>query len=190
MKKLQLSIMFSLGLFSTTLLAQDTNNATHDVVIQIPEVALLDLESDTGDAITLGPTAPTEAGEAVTFPAQDNSIWLNYSSIVGSLSEPSRNISVQITTGVTPAGTILSVTAGTDAGGGDGNVGSPVEEVVLSNEVQDIITNIGSSYTGDGVNKGHNLLYSLNLSPEAGSYALLDFDNSEAIEITYTLSDN
>jgi hypothetical protein len=66
--------MISLGLCSSTLVAQDTNNATHNVVIEIPEVALLDLESATGDAITLGPTAPTEAGEAVTFPAQDNSI--------------------------------------------------------------------------------------------------------------------
>lgn len=170
--------------------AQDTNIDAHNVVIGIPEVALLDLESASGTTITLGPTAPTEAGLAVAFPSQNNSIWVNYSSIVGSTTEPSRNVAVQITSGAVPAGTTLEVVAVADAGSGDGTVGTPTTAVTLSGTAQNIITGIGSAYTGDGVSKGHNLAYTLDLAAAAGSYALLDFDESSTLEITYTLSDN
>jgi len=168
----------------------DSNSQTQNVVIAMPEVALLDLEATAGTVINLNPTTPTEAGLAVAFPAIDNSIWMNYSSIVGSTTEPSRNVTVQITSGTVPSGTILEVLASADAGSGDGTMGAPAEAVTLSNNSQNIITGIGSAYTGDGVSKGHNLSYTLDLASAAGSYALLDFDDSSTLEITYTLSDN
>lgn len=180
-------LLSTIGLFS---FAQDSNQDSHNVVIGIPEVALLDLEASNGTSITLGPTAPTEAGMAVDFNAVDNSIWINYSSIVGSVTEPSRNVSVQITSGTVPAGTELTVLAAADAGSGDGTMGTPTPAITLSSTAQNIITGIGSAYTGDGVNKGHNLSYALNLASASGSYAQLDFDNSDTVVITYTLSDN
>lgn len=178
------------GVISFSVNAQDSNQDAHNVVIGIPEVALLDLEAVNGTSITLGPTAPVEAGNAVDFNSVDNSIWINYSSIIGSTTEPSRNVAVQITSGTVPAGTELSVLAASDAGNGDGTMGSPTPTVVLTSTAQNIITGIGSAYTGNGVNKGHNLSYALNLSSAAGSYAQLDFDNSDTVVITYTLSDN
>ncbi len=190
MKKQNYLAMLLLGVVTFNANAQDSNQDAHNVVIGIPEVALLDLEAANGTSITLGPTAPIEAGNAVDFNATDNSIWINYSSIVGSVTEPSRNVSVQITSGTVPAGTELSVVAASDAGSGDGTMGLPTPAVVLSSTAQNIITGIGSAYTGNGVNKGHNLSYSLNLSSAAGSYAQLDFDNSDTVVITYTLSDN
>jgi hypothetical protein len=69
-------------------------------------------------------------------------------------------------------------------------MGAPTTAVTLTNTAQNIITGIGSAYTGDGVNNGHNLSYSLDLDATSGSYALLDFDESTTLEITYTLSDN
>jgi hypothetical protein len=172
--------------------AQDTNEDTHTVTIGIPEVALLDLESATGTAITLNGTAPSEAGEAMVFNAKNSDIWINYSSIVGSKSDPSRNVTVQITDGEVPDGLVLSVVASQDAGKGDGTMGvAEKDAIILSTSKADkIIDGVGSAYTGNGANKGHNLTYSLTLDSSKGSYAKVDFDQAQTLSITYTLSDD
>lgn len=172
--------------------AQDSNEASHTISINIPEIALLDLESAKGTAISLNGTAPTEAGEKVVFNAINNDIWINYSSIVGSSTEPTRKIVVQITDGSVPDGLELTVIAGNDAGQGDGTMGKPTRKsIVLSTKkARKIIDGVGSAYTGNGPNKGHNLTYTLSQSSKKGSYASLDFNQSESISITYTLTDN
>ena len=68
-------------------------------------------------------------------------------------------------------------------------MGTAASEVTLSGVAQNVITGIGSAYTGDGVSNGHNLTYTLDLDSGA-SYADLDFDDSTILSITYTLSDN
>lgn len=189
-KQIFLSVVL-LGVVSLSVNAQgDTNQNAHNVVIGVPAVALLDLEAASSTSITLGPTAPTEAGLPVTFNAVDTSIWINYSSIIGSTTEPSRLVTAQITDGTVPAGTQLKVLAASASGSGDGTMGAPSAQVTLTSSAQNVITGIGSSYTGNGVNNGHNLSYSLNLIASSGSYAQLDFDNSDTVTITYTLSDN
>ncbi|WP_396192981.1 hypothetical protein [Flavobacterium sp.] len=170
-------------------LGADTNIDEHNALITIPEVALLDLEATNGTTVSLNPSAPTEAGLALSFPVTNSSIWLNYSSIIGSTTEPSRNVSVQITSGTVPAGTSLKIAVAADSGNGDGLMGTPSTPIALSNAAQNVITGIGSSYTGNGVNKGHNLQYTLDLLPSAGAYGLLDFDFNETLVITYTLTD-
>lgn len=167
----------------------DTNFDEHNAIITIPEVALLDLEATNGTTVALNPSVPTEAGLALSFPVTDASIWLNYSSIIGSNTEPSRNVTAQITSGSVPTGTTLKITTAMDSGNGDGFMGIPSAPIVLTNVAQNIITGIGSSYTGNGVNKGHNLQYTLDLLPNAGAYGLLDFDFNETLVITYTLTD-
>ena len=170
--------------------AQDDNDDVHNVIISLPEVALLDLEAAAGTSISLGPDAPNEAGQALDFSAETNTdIWINYSSIIGRKTEPSRNITVQITSGKIPDGLLLSVLANADAGMGDGKMGKPTSAVVLSEKAQELIEGVGSAYTGNGVSKGHQLTYTLALSKERGAYAKLDFDNSNTLGITYTLTD-
>ncbi len=171
--------------------AQDDDDDVHDVVISIPEVALVDLEAASGTSINLGPTAPTEAGLPLDFSAQTNSdIWLNYSSIMSTANDPTRDISALISSGTLPSGMSIDVTAAGDAGNGDGTMGASAGAVTLSGVGQNVITGIGSSYTGDGVNNGHNLTYALALGLGAGAYALLDADDATTIQITYTISDN
>ena len=150
---------------------------------------ILDLEATAGTAISLGPTAPTEAGLPLAFPDTDNTIWLNYSSVIGSVTEPTRTVTAQISSGAVPGGTVIKVVAAADAGNGDGTMGTAASEVTLSGVAQNVITGIGSAYTGDGVSNGHNLTYTLDLDSGA-SYADLDFDDSTTLSITYTLSDN
>lgn len=189
---LRASLIASLLAFAgvSGLYAQDDNDDAHNVVITLPEVALLDLESSAGTAISLGPDAPTEAGEALDFSEETNSdIWINYSSIIGSKTEPSRDITVQITSGKVPEGLELTAIAAKDAGMGDGSMGTPTAKIILDNSAQEIIKGVGSAYTGNGVSKGHQLTYQLALNEKQGSYAKLDFDNSNTLAITYTLTD-
>ena len=192
MKLSKIFIATALLLTANNMVAQDTNEASHNLTIGVPEVALLDLESATGTAISLNGTAPTEAGEKVIFNASNNDIWINYSSIVGSSSEPTRTVVVQITDGEIPSGLELSVLAAKDAEKGDGTMGKANNSaIVLSSEsAQKIIDGVGSAYTGNGANKGHNLTYSLTQKTANGSYAQLDFNQSQTVSITYTLSDN
>ena len=161
------------------------------MAVGIPEVALLDLESATGTAISLNGTAPTEAGDKVIFNASNSDIWINYSSTVGSSTEPSRNVTVQITDGDVPDGLVLKVKVSKDAGQGDGTMGVAVEDPVkLGQEAKKIIEDVGTAYTGNGPNKGHNLTYILTQSDDSGSYGQIDFDQAQTLSITYTFSDN
>ncbi|MBK8500971.1 MAG: hypothetical protein IPL46_01535 [Saprospiraceae bacterium] len=188
---LYFTLLSAVFIFCTEqLFAQDDNDDVHNVIIQLPEVALLDLEAAAGTSISLAPKAPNEAGQALDFSGETNSdIWINYSSIVGSKKEPSRDIMVQITGGSVPEGLLLTVSAGEDAGMGDGRMGKPQAPVILNKISQKVITGVGSSYTGNGVAKGHQLTYSLALDEKEGSYEKLDFDNSNTLAITYTLTD-
>lgn len=191
MKHLNKFLLVAFLATSFSLNAQDDDDDVHDVVIGIPEVALVDLEASAGTSINLGPQAPTEAGLPLDFSAQTNSdLWLNYSSIKSTANDPTRDISAMISSGTLPGGMSLEVTAAADAGNGDGTMGSSAGAVSLTTTGQNVISGIGSAYTGDGVNNGHNLTYSLSLSAAAGAYAALDADDATTIQITYTISDN
>lgn len=183
-----LSLILIIG-FSTY--AQNSTKNSHTLTIHIPEVALLSVQSTTNLPITLKGSTVTEAGKELIFNETDQSIWLNYSSIIGSKTEPSRSISLQITQGAVPDGLQLSVNVKDDAGKGAGKLGKPINSIqkVTEGPIK-IIEQIGSSYTGSGTYKGHNIHYNLTRTSETSSYALLDFDQSQSIAITYTLSDN
>lgn len=187
--KRKLFALATLGVvFAFNANAQDDADDLHTVAISIPEVAILDLEGTT--SISLAVEAPTEAGEAVDFSnATNNDIWLNYSSITGT-SEPTRTVAAKISNNSVPSGMLLKVTAGADASAGDGTMGTSAGQVTLTSSDQTVISGIGSSYTGTGTSKGHQLTYALELDPTAGSYAQIDFDEDVTLTITYTISNN
>lgn len=170
----------------------DSKVATHLVTISIPEVALLDLEVATGTtAITLAGTAPTEAGLPMTFgaAATNATIWMNYSSIVGS-TKPTKNITAKISSGL-PTGLKLTVEAATFSGTGKGTTGATSGAVDLDATDRSVVTGIGSAYTGDGATNGHLLTYKLNYATtETANYKDLRFDAVPLLTITYTLSDS
>jgi hypothetical protein len=190
--KLKHLILLTLILSSITTFSQDIEFDSHEVTIQIPNVALLDLESSSGIDITLSGTAPTEAGDAVNFNTTNSSIWINYSSIADSNYNASRNITVKITDGDVPKGLELTVIASDDSGKGKGKMGNPENYAIALSEMKEeiIIDGIGSSYTGNGPNNGHQLTYTLLQSSDTDSYEDLDFDQSDTVTITYTLSDD
>ncbi|MBI1306516.1 MAG: hypothetical protein GC181_07875 [Bacteroidetes bacterium] len=186
-----IKLMFwSAIIFSGSSFAQDKKDAGQSVTIDIPEVALLDLESSSGTSIVLNIEAPKEAGQPVSFAsAVDSSIWINYSSIAGNGKSAKRDISAKIISGKLPSYFDLNVVAASDAGAGDGTMGTPSGAIKLTNGNQKIIRNIGSCYTGDGAGKGHALYYALSLKNGSNRYRQIDFDDATTITVLYTISD-
>ncbi|MET3038515.1 hypothetical protein ABXT08_20695 [Chryseobacterium sp. NRRL B-14859] len=192
MKKLKLTIALSLftAAVSGNLCAQDTNTDNHTITISIPEVALVDIEPAATKNITLGFTAPTEAGNPIVASAADNTLWLNYSSIK-SVADPTRNVSVKLNA-IIP-GIDIQVTAAAATGSGAGTLGTSAGLLTLSAADQTIISGIGSAYTGNGANNGHNLTYALAAGSGPGSvaaYADLEATATTVATVTYTISDN
>ena len=196
MKKVALTIAASLFIsafgFATVEGDTDQGTARHNVSINIPTVALVDVESVNGgeaDVINLSPTVSSlEAGEAVDFGTATNSdLWLNYTSIVeGNGNNSQRDITVELDNeNKLPEGVSLLVSA---AGitSGKGEKGSPVEgKVVIGKTAKDLITGIGSCYTETGASKGHQLTYELSMDND--KYADLMADTYD-VQITFTIT--
>lgn len=192
MKKLKLTIAMSLFAVAVSgnLSAQDNNTDNHTITISIPEVALVDIEPAATKNITLGFSAPTEAGNAIVPSAANNTLWLNYSSIK-SAAHPTRKVTVSLNK-VIP-GVDIHVTAASATGSGGGLVGNSAGLLTLNATDQTIISGIGSAYTGNGANNGHNLTYALAAGSGPGGVAT--YDNLEAtavgsVTVTYTILDN
>lgn len=167
----------------------DNEKAQHSVSIEIPTVALVDVEDADGEAQSINLTpdvSAIEAGEAVDFStATDNSLWLNYTSVVAK--NKKRDISAKIESGDLPEGVSLVLNVG-GISSGNGEKGEAVSgKVTLGNTAKDIVKNIGSSYTESGKNKGHQLTYSLEMNNT--EYADL-VAASYNVEIVYTITDN
>ena len=176
-----------LSLYSTAK-AQDNQTDNHTIGITVPKVALVDIESATSKNITLNFANITEAGEGLTAPTSNSDLWLNYSSILSGedAAETRRKISVKLNAAI--PGLDIKVAAATYAGSGKGNQGTAAASAItLTGEDQDLITNIGSCYTGNGVSNGHNLTYSV--LPNDGNYGAL-VAKTNSVTVTYTISDN
>lgn len=152
--------------------------------IKIPTVSLIHLASSTNTNVSLGLDGPGEAGLGATNTA-DSSIWINYTFLKGKWTRPKNHIYVRISSGSMPSGMSLKVKAKSATTHGKGNKGAPVGEVVLTGSDQKLIQNIKSSYTGRGAGKGHNLVYSLDLT----NYSLSNYSGATTLTITYTISD-
>lgn len=192
MKTFKISIPLSLAAIALAVNAnaQDSNTDNHTITISIPEVAIVDIEPVAAKNITMGFTAPTEAGLPLLGPANDNTLWLNYSSI-RSAADDTRTVSVRLDAEL--PGIDINVTAAAASGTGEGTFGTPSSQLTLTAADQIILSGIGSAYTGDGATNGHNLTYALALGGSTGATAayedLVATASAEAI-VTYTISDN
>lgn len=165
----------------------DGRSANHDVKVGISKHSLVGVSSTS--TIVLEPAAPTVAGEGLDFDVQsatDNSVWLQYSSIIGG---NANNISVSMAGDALPTGVYIELTAANDAGKGKGQVGnSHGRKIKLSNSPQEFISEIRNCYTGTGSNAGHQLTYTLKVESNVNYQNLSsgDFTNT----ITYTITAN
>lgn len=167
-------------------LAQE-RSAEHQVKVKLPEVALLGLVAENSTDVSLMVNLPNEAGEVVKLNAVSKErIWVNYSSVV-SKSVPARKV-VAYVEGELPRGICLKVEASSFKGSGKGRLGKPAGIVTLSNEPADVIVDIGTCYTGKGIQNGHFLSYKLEQTDEETDLAMLEQQNL-ALNVVYTLTD-
>lgn len=191
MKKVILSIVPVIVFYFFGFAQGDSKTATHAVNISIENFALLDIEGPSGStAVSLQPTAPDEAGLGITFgdDSKDNALWLNYSSVVAK--GKTRKVTAKVG-GTLPGGMDLMLKTNTYSGNGKGKNGQVSNSAAqkLSGSETEILKEIGSCYTGNGVSNGHNLEYSLQLqNADDANYQNLE-SGSFDITVTYTISD-
>lgn len=157
-----------------------------NVHFSIPEVALVDIEpgTDNGIDFTIVPSAESGNSPEATE-STDKSLWINYSSALSN-SRNTRKIFAEISSGKLPKGMSIYLQASPYSGLGGGKLGRSTGKIKLTKRARAIITNIGSCYTGDGINNGHLLTFSIKITNYSKLYATEESD----INILYTITDN
>ncbi len=176
----------TLGL-GTAFAQSDEDFQTHNIAISIPEIAILDIETTGSENVTFALNADNlEAGAEFIVDEENSDLWINYTSIVA-VAGNERSISITADDVPEIDGFTLKVIAAEYSGSGEGTLGDPTTIVTPSESPTDIITGIGSAFTGDGNSNGHNLTYYLDFD---GDFADLNVDDAGMnIEIKYTITD-
>ena len=175
----------------------DGNSATHDVGITIPQLALVDVEDANGDEsnVSFTPDATDlvlEAGGALSFSSLSKTMYLQYTSIIGTGEGVSNKVSAVMETGYDlPSGLSLKLTTAAAVTGGTkkGTTGTGQGEITLSTTSADIVTGIGTCYTGTEGAYGHELTYKLDFAGDDAAYNALKHKAYSAT-VTYTITAN
>ncbi|WP_372932236.1 hypothetical protein [Mariniphaga sediminis] len=162
------------------------DNGQVSVFFSMPEVALVDIEPGVNNRIHFTLSASTESGsQPVIEESADETLWINYSSALAG-QQGSRSVTAELSQGALPEGLRLYLEASDYTGGGDGQVGQPAGKIELSNQPRPVITGIGNCYTGDGIQNGHRLTFSIEIFDYANMAAAGQFN----FVVLYTLTDN
>lgn len=116
----------------------------------------------TVNSIVMDFAVPFDPGSSID-PVIDNSKWLNYNITVTPPDLPV-SVTAEITSGVISEGLQIQLQAGAYSGTGGGDPGITSGNLILTNIPQVLISNIGTCNTGDGINVGHQLTYTLSIS--------------------------
>lgn len=184
MKKLLLIIgMICVGMMMNVNVLAQTNTSSQELTMGIPEVLLINAVNNSGTtgAVTLALTTAT-AGTGIS--GGTGTSYAQVSSIVAS--EQTRKIDASVT-GV-PAGTALSVTTTVPTSGNQhGVLGTGTADVALSGTAADIVTGIGSCYTGIAALDGYVLDWAWDAGAPA-DYGTIFATASTTATVTLTLS--
>jgi hypothetical protein len=160
--------------------AQSKNTTEMAVTISIPAFALIDFS---GGNHLIRFNSPNQVEQIIT-PSTLNNTWLNYSSIIDN--GRTNYITVHISSGNLPPKSTIKLQISEDSGAGAGKTGRPSAQITLSHYPQNIITDIGSCYTGRGSEKGHQLTY---LWKNIDDFSKSLYSKNEyIITVTYTIS--
>jgi len=160
-----------------------TNAATHDLSLGMPEINLLSSNSST---VNLELTTNV-AGEAVQSSISDSTARVKISSVVAGVQ--SRTLSASVSAGSVPAGTQLRLVAKAPNANFGGTTGTLGSEATLSGSAANIITGIGSCFSGTGSDDGYVLKYTWGLDNPAATYgAVRAVSGGSSVTVTLTLS--
>jgi len=177
-----------LGILVLALLASmalaDTDVANSSFNVTVNELALLAITADVAGPLTLDD--PVTGGDAPT-PATDSSAYLRYTSIVPPKvggGATTRTIQARVTTAV-PQGAALDLTAAAPGGGAQGTVGASVGKITLGSTATDVLTGVGSCYTGTAAGDGSQLTYTFYVD----DWLTIQVADTTAVTVEFTLSE-
>jgi len=150
-----------------------TDTESHDVQINVVEVAMLDLNNLT--TVVLSTQDPANAGDAVSG-SIDNAKRMFFTS----LASGNRTVDARISAGSAPAGTGVSIVASNVPAG----CGTASAAVTLTGSDQSFITGIGSCHTG--LAPGITLTYQLVITDETQ----LSAGDTGTVTVMLTLTDD
>jgi len=173
-----LSITLLGTLLGSNVLGQ-VNVTTNALSLGMPELSLL---SASATQINLQLTTAV-AGEAVKASVSDSTARLKISSVITSAA---RTLSASVS--AVPAGTVLKLQAQTPNSSFGGTPGTFVTDAALpTSSSTDIITGIGSCYSGTATDDGYKLKYTWGLLNAATSYAAVRATGAGVV-VTVTLT--
>lgn len=161
------------------------NSGNINVRFSLPEIAMINIEPEFGN-VEFTIAAPGSAGgEPAVEHVSNESLWINYTSAILKNGNR-RSINAQISEGNVPEGVSLYIEASVASAFGSANQGNPGGKVQVTSQPRPIISGIGSCFTGDGIGRGHEIQYFLEIS---------DFERIKSIEnqvftVLYTITDN
>lgn len=153
---------------------------TETVTITVEEVSMIRIYPSTTISLNL---LASVAGESMS-PKTHSGTYLQLTSIAPAYEN--RRITALITYGQVPAGTLLKLTPSMSTSGA-GTRGSVSSTITLNrSNNQQIISGIGSTYTGTASSNGYRLNYSWEVDP--ANYASLQATSAVSLLVTYTIS--
>lgn len=172
-------------------LGQDQMESEHDVNVtfSVPKTNIIDIASLNGNDITFSPADIEAVANGMDFTLTNDELWLNYT-VVKSNAFSHKRINVSVTATNYPVGMLLQMKVDPDANQGKGEMGTPVfgyVNLIPDAEPLEIISDIGSCFTGNGYSSGHNLHFKL--SYDNTYYDELTTNFNTIIFLTYTITD-
>jgi len=178
-------LTFTLFLMSNYVFAQWETGQVN-AHLTLPEVTLVDIEPSLNNSINFTISPGLQGGDSPVIQETTNeTLWINYTSALPD-GLNSRSINAEISQGSLPEGISLFLVAAPYSGMGKGRFGVSDGKIELSNQPRPIISGIGNCFTGDGINNGHKLTFSIEISDYSKVHAV---DNS-SYSVLYTITDN
>lgn len=182
--RIQFFILALLLFCSRSAIAQ-MESQTKNIRFSVPEIALLDIEPGLSSLeFELSPGL-NNGGIPTIKQIGNEGIWLNYSSAVGK-NQVSRSVKAHITAGSVPEGLEIYIEASGPSIYGSANQGKSTGKTKLSYSPTSIVTDIGDCYTGNGIQKGHEIYYTMEIS----DIGKISQKKQAEFTVTYTLTDN
>lgn len=171
--------------------AQDELESKHDINVSfsVPQTNLIDIASLNGKDIIFSPLDIDAVANGLNFTLTNSDLWLNYT-VVKSNTSSLKRINVSVAATNFPLGMSLKLKIDADIGLGKGDMGIPItgfSDLIPDAKSTEIISNIGSCFTGNGPNKGHNLHFKLDY--DNTYYDELHTNFNTIIILTYTITD-
>lgn len=158
--------------------SQDDFYGAHQLNVQVPEVALLSVHTNQGQNLN---------GNSLEVSRENkDQVWVNYSSVHNH--QKKRAVMVFLEENNLPKGVLLTVKA-SNARSGHGALGITAGEVLVTNQPQPIIDQIGTAYTESGPKKGHLLEFSVNYQPEHDPIAMAEATADLSVNVNYIIVD-